>query len=72
MKQYRLEPTARADLANISDFIAKDSVSTASRQRRGCLIASTKHFDSSQRTRFPVRNEPILERTCANLPWATM
>jgi len=29
MKQYRLEPTARADLANISDFIAKDSVTAA-------------------------------------------
>jgi toxin ParE1/3/4 len=31
MKLYRLEPTARADLANISVFIAKDSVSAAER-----------------------------------------
>jgi toxin ParE1/3/4 len=29
MSQYRLEPTARADLASISDYIAKDSVSAA-------------------------------------------
>jgi plasmid stabilization system protein ParE len=29
--QYRVEPTARSDLASISDFIANDSVSAAER-----------------------------------------
>ena len=29
MSQYRLEPTARADLASISDYIAKDNVPAA-------------------------------------------